>query len=84
MSPPEGMQEPATPPDSPLTMHDVMKSSEYRDLSTPRVGVGDPAVDFTLPQRDFSQGTERETGRTVTLSAYSGERPVALIFGSYT
>jgi hypothetical protein len=37
---------------------------------------GDAAPDFTLPVLDHS--------RTVTLSAEVRERPVALIFGSYT
>lgn len=38
--------------------------------------VGDRAPDFTLPRAD-------RTG-TVTLSSHRGQRPVVLIFGSYT
>lgn len=38
--------------------------------------VGDPAPDFTLPTLDGSA--------TVTLSRFRGDRPVALVFGSYT
>jgi hypothetical protein len=38
--------------------------------------VGDPAPDFELPATDHS--------RTVTLSREWHERPVVLIFGSYT
>jgi hypothetical protein len=66
---------PETPPDSPLTMQDVLASSRYRDLSTAKVRVGDPAFPFTLPLLD---------GRTVSLESFRGQQPVALIFGSYT
>jgi hypothetical protein len=38
--------------------------------------VGDAAVDFTLAPRDG--------GAPVTLSAFRGVKPVALVFGSYT
>jgi peroxiredoxin len=38
--------------------------------------VGDPAPDFTLPTLDRKE--------TVTLSSLRGERPVVLVFGSYT
>jgi len=38
--------------------------------------VGDRAPDFTLPRADRSS--------EVTLSAYRGRQPVALVFGSYT
>lgn len=37
---------------------------------------GDAAPDFTLPAQDGS--------RNVSLSSYRGERPVVLVFGSYT
>jgi hypothetical protein len=39
---------------------------------------GVPAPDFTLPRHDNS-GRER-----VTLSSFRGQRPVVLVFGSYT
>ncbi len=77
------VQLPATPEDSPLTAQDVMQSPNYLELRTPEVRVGDPAFDFTLPRLD-AHGGHADTDKTVTLSAYQGDRPVALIFGSYT
>ncbi len=71
-----------TPDDSPKGLPDVM--AEHAHLMTPEVVPGDPAFDFELPVFDFSDGTERAPGRTFQLSAVSAERPVALIFGSYT
>ena len=64
------------PKDSPLTLQDVVSSSDYRDLMTPKIAEGDLAPDFTLPRLDG--------GGTVRLGSLLGERPVALIFGSYT
>ena len=72
----EAVQEPPTPADSPLRMADVMTSDRYRDLWTAKLATGDPAVDFELP---VLGGGER-----VRLSSFRGERPVALVFGSYT
>ena len=69
------MTAPETPPDSPLTMADVMASRVYRDLMTPKLGPGDPAFPFELP---------RDTGELVRLADYAGRMPVALVFGSYT
>jgi hypothetical protein len=66
-----------TPEDSPMTLQDVMSSPEYQDLMTPDVAEGDPAPDFVLPRLDAPD-------ETVRLSDFAGERPVALIFGSYT
>lgn len=37
---------------------------------------GDPAPDFTLPAQDRSGD--------ITLSSHRGQRPVVLVFGSYT
>jgi hypothetical protein len=71
---------PETPADSPLTIDDVMASPAHMDLSTPRLAVGDPAFPFTLP---LLEG-HRQTGESITLGDFSGKRPVALIFGSYT
>jgi hypothetical protein len=68
---------PATPIDSPLTLDDVMRSPVYRRLATPKLAVGDPAFDFELRLLD-------EPDRTVRLSSFAGESPVALVFGSYT
>ena len=53
-----------------------MESAEYRDLMTATVRQGDVAPDFEL-ERHGEPGTVR-------LSALWGERPVALVFGSYT
>jgi hypothetical protein len=64
------------PKDSPLTVQDVMTREDYRDLMTPKVAEGDLAPDFELPRVD-SDGTIR-------LASLLAERPVALIFGSYT
>jgi hypothetical protein len=73
-----------TPEDSPKTPLDTMKDPALRDLSTPKLSVGDPAFDIELPAYDFSDGSERLTGETFHLSAIARDRPVALIFGSYT
>ena len=70
------MGAPETPPDSPLTLEDVMSSPAYRTLMTPDLVPGDPAFPFDLPLLDGS-------GR-VRLADFAGERPVALVFGSYT
>ena len=75
---------PATPPDSPLTMQDVVTSPLYRDLTTAKLRVGEAAFPFTLPRLDLSEGSPRATGQTVSLAAFRGKQPVALIFGSYT
>jgi hypothetical protein len=77
-------QTPRGAPDSPLTVNDVTASPAYRDLATPNVRPGDPAPDFALNRLDLSAGTERRTGQTVRLSAFTQLSPVGLIFGSYT
>ena len=64
------------PKDSPLTLHDVAARQDYRDIATAKVVEGDPAPDFELPRLDGDG--------TVRLSALVAERPVALVFGSYT
>ncbi len=61
---------------SPLTLDDVMASEEYRDLMTAKVAVGDRAPDFDLARMDGVG--------SVQLGGLLAERPVALIFGSYT
>jgi hypothetical protein len=68
----EGM----APRDSPLTLEDVMSSPDYRDLMTPAVDEGDLAPDFELSRVDGDG--------TVWLSELCAEKPVALVFGSYT
>lgn len=64
------------PKDSPLTMQDVIASEDYRNLMTAKVSVGDVAPDFDLPRSDGAG--------TVRLTTLNAERPVALVFGSYT
>lgn len=64
------------PKDSPLTVQDVMTREDYRDLMTPKVAEGDLAPDFELPRVDGDG--------TIRLASLLAERPVALIFGSYT
>lgn len=70
------MDVPETPADSPLTLGDVMSSPFYGNLMSPEVRVGDPAFPFELPRLDG--------GGHVRLADVAGERPVALVFGSYT
>ena len=70
------MDAPETPADSPLTLGDVMSSPFYADLMSPELAPGDPAFPFDLPLL--------EGGGRVRLADFAGERPVALVFGSYT
>jgi hypothetical protein len=70
-----------TPPESPMTRDDSYASPEHNDLRTPKLRVGDPAFDFTLPRLDVHR---RATGELVHLGDHFGQQPVALIFGSYT
>jgi hypothetical protein len=73
-----------TPEDSPLTPMDVMADPRHKDLSTPSLAPGDPAYNFTSAVYDFSEGVEVHTGNTFDLLDAAREKPVALIFGSYT
>lgn len=73
-----------TPEDSPKTPADLERDPEMRDLSTANLAEGDEAFDFDLPVYDFSEGNERLTGETFHLSEVARDRPVALVFGSYT
>jgi len=61
---------------SPLTLYDVIASADYRSLMTAKVAEGDPAPGFELPRHDG--------GGAVRLASLLDERPVALVFGSYT
>lgn len=73
-----------TPADSPKTPVDLLRDPQARDLATPKLTSGDAAYGFTLPVFDFSDGIERSTGESFDVQAIARERPVALIFGSYT
>ena len=73
-----------TPKDSPVTLPEHLADPTVQDLATAKLALGDPAVDFSLPLYDFSDGVEVETGETFSLLTAAESRPVALIFGSYT
>ncbi len=73
-----------TPEDSPKTFEDIIADENQRDLATAKLVPGDSALDFGLPVYDFSDGHERATGHTFQLGQVAADRPVALIFGSYT
>ena len=73
-----------TPDDSPMGLPEVEENPVYRDLTAAKLAPGDVAFDFDLPLYDFSTGTRVETGRRFRLQAACANRPVALVFGSYT
>lgn len=73
-----------TPDDSPKTPMDVLSDPVHENLSTPDLAVGDPAFDFDLPVYDYSEGVEKFTGQNFHLASEAEQRPVALVFGSYT
>jgi hypothetical protein len=73
-----------TPDDSPMGLPDAMADPVFKNLSTAKLATGDPAFNFDLPIYDFSEGTRVSTGRTFQLETVTAERPVALVFGSYT
>ena len=76
------MDAPETPADSPLTLEQALASPLYRRLMTPELRPGDPAYPFELPLLDPE--THRPSEERVRLTDFAGERPVALVFGSYT
>ena len=73
-----------TPEDSPRTPVDLMADPKSQDLRTPKLGPGDPAHPFARPLFDYAEGKGRATGETFDLLDACREKPVALIFGSYT
>ena len=73
-----------TPDDSPMGLPDVMANPVHQDLSAAKLAEGDPAFNFDLPIFDFSSGSRVETGRRFQLQSTAANRPVALVFGSYT
>ncbi len=73
-----------TPEDSPRTPMDVMADPKHRDLRTAKLGPGDHAFPFSRPLYDYADGKGRATGETFDLLAACRQKPVALIFRSYT
>ena len=73
-----------TPDDSPKTPLDVMADPQRQALAAADVVQGGPAHDFSSPVFDFSNGQKVITGRHFNLLDAAREKPVALIFGSYT
>ncbi len=73
-----------TPEDSPKTPLDLFADAKQRDLGTAKLEPGDLAFDFERPLFDFSTGERREIGRSFRLLGAAAQRPVALVFGSYT
>jgi hypothetical protein len=82
---PEGFDWKAfTPDDSPMTPPEIMADPLHRKLATADLKAGDMAYNFKSPIYDFSTGAETETGKHFDLLEVAQEKPVALIFGSYT
>ena len=82
---PEGFDWKAiTPEDSPKTPIDVFSDPKLQDLAAAKLSEGDLAYDFKSRIYDYSDGTEKDTGQLFHLAEVSKEKPVALIFGSYT
>ena len=73
-----------TPEDSPKTPMDVMADPRHQALASASVSTGERAYDFSSPVYDFSNGQKVITGRAFNLLEAAREKPVALIFGSYT
>ncbi len=73
-----------TPEDSPKTPMEIMADPKHEALSTPEVSPGGAAFDFSTPIYDFSAGQQIITGQRFNLLEAAREKPVALIFGSYT
>ena len=66
-----------------VRINDVLIPAVER-LATAELQEGDEAYDFTSAIYDFSDGTEKATGEHFQLAEVAREKPVALIFGSYT
>ena len=73
-----------TPDDSPRTPIDIMADPKLRRLGTSELAPGDKAFGFRRPLSDFSSGQQVATGDTFDLLNRAEEKPIALIFGSYT
>lgn len=82
---PEGFDWKAhTPDDSPMTAPEVIADERHKMLSTADIKTGDSAYNFASPIYDFSSGVETPTGAHFDLLEVAQQKPVALIFGSYT
>jgi hypothetical protein len=82
---PEGFNwQAVTPEDSPMTPLDMLADERHGKLATATVKAGDLAYNFSSPIYDFSGGVETVTDKRFDLLEASREKPVALIFGSYT
>ncbi len=73
-----------TPQDSPRTPEDLFEDVDYLDLSEADLSVGDQAYLFSGELFDFSSGRKDSTGEKFDLAKRFPDKPVALIFGSYT
>ncbi len=73
-----------TPDDSPKTPMDIMSDPIHKGLATTTLAQGDLAYDFESRIYDYSDGTEKVTPELFRLAQVAKEKPVALIFGSYT
>jgi hypothetical protein len=73
-----------TPEDSPRTPMDVHADPRHQDLATANLKPGDYAYDFERQIYDYSSGREVATSESFHLSIAAREKPVALVFGSYT
>ena len=62
-------------PEAPAVIAELMEREKQS------VSQGEPAPDFKLP---WLPGSGQGSGSGLTLSDHFGDRPVALIFGSYT
>ena len=63
---------------------DVMADARHKDLATADLKAGDQAYNFSSQIYDYSDGTAQATGEMFDLLQAAKEKPVALIFGSYT
>ena len=61
-----------------------MADPKLRRLGTPELAPGDQAFGFRRPLYDFSSGQQVATRDTFDLLSRAEEKPIALIFGSYT
>ena len=73
-----------TPDDSPQNPMQARADPKRQDLASATLNSGDLAYDFHSAIYDYSSGKEMVTGKTFGLLESVKEKPVALVFGSYT